>query len=104
MHLREVGVVLDQLGLKTSSSQQLALQKLFRSILQGLSAIKAMATVTSRSTRWYLRKASCRWLTGSMGVEGQENPCGFSMLSAQNFKRAQKHAKILDTKVGDAFE
>jgi hypothetical protein len=39
-----------------------------------------------------------------MGVEGQENPCGFSMLSAQNFKRAQKHAKILDTKVGDASE
>jgi hypothetical protein len=39
-----------------------------------------------------------------MGVEGQENQCGFSMLSAQNFKRAQKHAKILDTKVGDAFE
>jgi hypothetical protein len=26
------------------------------------------------------------------------------MLSAQNFKRAQKHAKILDTKVGDASE
>jgi hypothetical protein len=49
MHLREVGVVLDQLGLKTSSSQQLALQKLFRSILQGLSAIKAMATGPSRS-------------------------------------------------------
>jgi hypothetical protein len=51
VHLREVGVVLDQLGLETSSSQQFALQKLFRSILQGLSAIKAMATGPSRSRR-----------------------------------------------------
>lgn len=51
VHLREVGVVLDQLGLETSSSQQFALQKLFRSILQGLSAINAMATGPSRSRR-----------------------------------------------------
>lgn len=51
VHLREVGVVLDQLGLKTSSSQQFALQNLFRSILQGLSAINAMATRPSRSRR-----------------------------------------------------
>jgi hypothetical protein len=41
------------------------------------------------------------------GVDGRgraRKSVRLSMLSALKFKRAQKHAKILGTKVGDAFE